>query len=196
MDGMEKVAREFFMLPLEEKEKYPMAPGTIQGYGHAFVFSEDQKLDWCNMLALGVAPPFIRNSSLWPTNPAHFRCSLRINNNFIITTTATRKHVETNVYDKRKSQESQSITFSTHLHCSETLEMYTARIRNLCERLLIVIAETLGLAPNTFGDMFGRQCTMNYYPPCSRPDLVLGLSSHSDGSALTVLQQDATCAGL
>nr|AFK35067.1 unknown [Lotus japonicus] len=30
---------------------------------------------------------------------------------------------------------------------------------------------------------------MNYYPPCSRPDLVLGLSPHSDGSALTVLQQ-------
>lgn len=78
MDGMEKVTREFFMLPLEEKEKYPMAPGTIQGYGHAFVFSEDQKLDWCNMLALGVAPPFIKNPSLWPTNPAHFRCSLCI----------------------------------------------------------------------------------------------------------------------
>ncbi|OAY83593.1 Protein SRG1 [Ananas comosus] len=154
MDGMEKVAREFFMLPLEEKEKYPMAPGTIQGYGHAFVFSEDQKLDWCNMLALGVAPPFIRNPSLWPTNPAHF---------------------------------------------SETLEMYSAGIRNLCESLLIVIAETLGLAPNTFGGMFGeavQAVRMNYYPPCSRPDLVLGLSSHSDGSALTVLQQDAACAGL
>ncbi|KAK8717159.1 hypothetical protein V6N13_044436 [Hibiscus sabdariffa] len=30
---------------------------------------------------------------------------------------------------------------------------------------------------------------MNYYPPCSRPDLVLGLSPHSDGTALTVLQQ-------
>jgi len=30
---------------------------------------------------------------------------------------------------------------------------------------------------------------MNYYPTCSRPDLVLGLSPHSDGSALTVLQQ-------
>ena len=30
---------------------------------------------------------------------------------------------------------------------------------------------------------------MNYYPACPRPDLVLGLSPHSDGSALTVLQQ-------
>ncbi|KAK1291349.1 S-norcoclaurine synthase 1 [Acorus calamus] len=72
LEEMEEVAREFFDLPLEEKEKYPMKPGTIQGYGHAFVFSEDQKLDWCNMLALGVEPPFIRDPKLWPTNPSHF----------------------------------------------------------------------------------------------------------------------------
>lgn len=73
LDAMEAVTREFFMLPLEEKEKYPMAPGTIQGYGHAFVFSEEQKLDWCNMLALGVEPAFIRNPKLWPTKPEKFR---------------------------------------------------------------------------------------------------------------------------
>lgn len=73
LDAMEEAAREFFMLPLEEKEKYPMAPGGIQGYGHAFVFSEDQKLDWCNMLALGVEPAFIRQPKLWPTNPPNFR---------------------------------------------------------------------------------------------------------------------------
>ncbi|KAK4853774.1 hypothetical protein QYF36_014366 [Acer negundo] len=40
--------------------------------------------------------------------------------------------------------------------------------------------------------MFGvavQAVRMNYYPPCSRPDLVMGLSPHSDGSALTILQQ-------
>lgn len=74
LDSMETLAKEFFMLPLEEKEKYPMAPGTIQGYGHAFVFSEDQKLDWCNMLALGVEPAFIRKPHLWPAKPASLRC--------------------------------------------------------------------------------------------------------------------------
>ncbi|XWS74941.1 hypothetical protein CRYUN_Cryun01aG0041700 [Craigia yunnanensis] len=31
---------------------------------------------------------------------------------------------------------------------------------------------------------------MNYYPACTRPDLVLGISPHSDGSALTLLLQD------
>lgn len=51
---------------------------------------------------------------------------------------------------------------------------------------------TLGLKPDIFEKMFGlavQAMRMNYYPPCSRPDIVLGLSPHSDGSALTVLQQ-------
>jgi isopenicillin N synthase-like dioxygenase len=154
LDEMEKLSREFFMLPLEEKEKYPMAPGGIQGYGHAFVFSEDQKLDWCNMLALGVEPAFIRQPKLWPTTPARFK---------------------------------------------DTLERYSVEVRSLCQRLLAHIAETLGLAPATFRDMFGeavQAVRMNFYPPCPAPELVLGLSAHSDGSAVTVLQQDMSCAGL
>ncbi|KAF0927753.1 hypothetical protein E2562_035990 [Oryza meyeriana var. granulata] len=154
MEEMEKVAREFFMLPLEEKEKYPMEPGGIQGYGHAFVFSDDQKLDWCNMLALGVEPAFIRRPNLWPTTPANF---------------------------------------------SETLEKYSVRIRELCLRLLEHIAAALRLAPGRFNGMFGeavQAVRMNFYPPCPRPELVLGLSPHSDGSAVTVLQQDTAFAGL
>ena len=51
---------------------------------------------------------------------------------------------------------------------------------------------TLNLRTDFFEEMFGvavQAIRMNYYPPCARPDLVLGLSPHSDGSALTVLQQ-------
>ncbi|KAB1214025.1 Protein SRG1 [Morella rubra] len=146
-ESIEKVAKGFFMLPLEEKQKYPMAPGTIQGYGQAFVFSEDQKLDWCNMFALGVEPQYIRNPKLWPTKPAKF---------------------------------------------SETVDAYSREVRKLCNNLLKYIAMSLGLREDVFADMFGvavQAIRMNYYPPCSRPDLVLGLSPHSDGSALTVLQQ-------
>ena len=53
-------------------------------------------------------------------------------------------------------------------------------------------AMSLGLRQQAFEEMFGvavQAIRMNYYPACSRPDLVLGLSPHSDGSALTVLQQ-------
>ncbi|XP_019174614.1 PREDICTED: protein SRG1-like [Ipomoea nil] len=147
LERMEKLAMEFFMLPLEEKKKYPMAPGSVQGYGQAFVFSEHQKLDWCNMFALGIQPHFIRNPKLWPTKPPHF---------------------------------------------SETLEAYSREIRKLCEKLLKYIGKSLGLSEDVFEKMFGvsvQAVRMNYYPPCPRPDLVLGLSPHSDGSALTVLQQ-------
>ncbi|KAM0947691.1 putative thebaine 6-O-demethylase [Dioscorea sansibarensis] len=154
LESMEKVAKEFFILPVEEKEKYPMETGAVQGYGHAFVFSEDQTLDWCNMLALGLRPLANRKPHLWPKNPPYF---------------------------------------------SETFETYSARIKKLCERLLEHIADSLGLKTNTFNEMFGeivQGVRMNYYPPCSRPDLVLGLSPHSDGSALTVLQQDNNSVGL
>ncbi|ONI28331.1 hypothetical protein PRUPE_1G138800 [Prunus persica] len=147
LESMEKVAKDFFMLPLEEKKKYAMAPGTVQGYGQAFVLSEDQKLDWCNMFALGVEPNFIRNPMLWPTEPEKF---------------------------------------------SGTVEVYSKEVRKLCQNLLKYIAMGLGLKGDVFEKMFGetvQAIRMNYYPPCSRPDLVLGLSPHSDGSALTVLQQ-------
>ncbi|KAF2310980.1 hypothetical protein GH714_018894 [Hevea brasiliensis] len=147
IESIEEVAKNFFMLPLEEKQKYPMAPGTVQGYGQAFVFSEDQKLDWCNMFALGIEPPYIRNPKLWPIKPTKF---------------------------------------------GETVDVYSREVRKLCQNLLKYIAMTLGLKADIFEEMFGvavQAIRMNYYPPCSRPDLVLGLSPHSDGSALTVLQQ-------
>ncbi|KAK3189768.1 hypothetical protein Dsin_029329 [Dipteronia sinensis] len=147
LESIEMVAKDFFMLPLEEKQKYPMAPGTVQGYGQAFVFSENQKLDWCNMFALGVEPHYIRNPKLWPSKPADF---------------------------------------------SETLESYSREVRKLCQNLLRYIAVSLGLKEDVFEEMFGvavQAVRMNYYPPCSRPDLVMGLSPHSDGSALTILQQ-------
>ncbi|KAK4854735.1 hypothetical protein QYF36_000649 [Acer negundo] len=73
LDTIEMVAKDFFMLPLEEKQKYPMAPGTVQGYGQAFVFSENQKLDWCNLFALGVEPDFMRRLELWPSKPVDFK---------------------------------------------------------------------------------------------------------------------------
>lgn len=73
LERIEKVGMEFFMLPVDEKQKYAMAPGTVQGYGQAFVFSEDQKLDWCNMFALGLEPRYIRNPKLWPEKPDQFR---------------------------------------------------------------------------------------------------------------------------
>lgn len=76
--------------------------------------------------------------------------------------------------------------------CSETVDIYSREIRKLCKKLLKYIAMSVGLKEDIFEEMFGvavQAVRMNYYPACPRPDLVLGLSPHSDGSALTVLQQ-------
>jgi len=37
---------------------------------------------------------------------------------------------------------------------------------------------------------------MNYYPPCNKPEQVLGLSPHSDTSTITLLMQDDDITGL
>ncbi|KAI3691733.1 hypothetical protein L6452_31535 [Arctium lappa] len=73
MDEMKKVTKEFFKLPLEEKMKYAHTPSTIEGYGQAFVVSEDQKLDWGDMLYLIHLPVDQRNMRFWPRNPTSFR---------------------------------------------------------------------------------------------------------------------------
>ncbi|WOL05814.1 hypothetical protein Cni_G14545 [Canna indica] len=81
----------------------------------------------------------------------------------------------------------------------EILEKYSASIRRLCQILLILISRNLGLSLNYFNEMFGKAVQavrMNYYLSYARPDLVLGLSPHSDGNTLTMLQQDTGSIGL
>ncbi|KAK6917254.1 Non-hem dioxygenase N-terminal domain [Dillenia turbinata] len=38
--------QEFFKLPMEEKQEYWQQPGDLEGFGQAFVVSDEQKLDW------------------------------------------------------------------------------------------------------------------------------------------------------
>lgn len=68
-----KVTRDFFKLPLEEKQKYSnLVNGNevrIEGYGNDMVVSEKQILDWCDRLYIIVEPESRRIYSLWPTQP-------------------------------------------------------------------------------------------------------------------------------
>ncbi|KAJ0769575.1 putative (S)-norcoclaurine synthase [Helianthus annuus] len=81
IDAMKKVTEEFFKLPLEEKMKYAQLPNTIEGYGQAFVLSEEQKLDWGDMLFLLPLPVSLRNLRFWPQNPNSFRETLDVYSN-------------------------------------------------------------------------------------------------------------------
>ena len=40
------------------------------------------------------------------------------------------------------------------------------------------------------------QTRFNFYPPCSRPDLVHGVKPHTDRSGITILLQDKEVEGL
>ena len=60
---------EFFDLPLEAKKEWAQRPDSVQGYGQAFVVSEDQKLDWADMLHLQLQPSESRDLRVWPTRP-------------------------------------------------------------------------------------------------------------------------------
>jgi len=66
----------FFKQPLEAKKECAQQADSLEGYGQAFVVSEDQKLDWADMLYLIVQPRESRDMRFWPTRPASFRDSV------------------------------------------------------------------------------------------------------------------------
>jgi hypothetical protein len=55
------------------KNAYAQRPGDLQGYGQAFVQSNDQKLDWADMFVLYTQPIQARDMSYWPSQPHTFR---------------------------------------------------------------------------------------------------------------------------
>ncbi|KAM0853520.1 hypothetical protein ACQ4PT_051014 [Festuca glaucescens] len=63
----------FFDLPLDVKNAYAQRPGDLQGYGQAFIFSGDQKLDWADMFGIFTQPSQARDMSYWPSQPGTFR---------------------------------------------------------------------------------------------------------------------------
>ncbi|GAV78254.1 2OG-FeII_Oxy domain-containing protein/DIOX_N domain-containing protein [Cephalotus follicularis] len=74
--NMRKRTQEFFELPLEEKKRWAQKPGSLEGYGQAFVISYEQKLDWNDMLFLKTLPIQARKMNFWPEQPQHFRETL------------------------------------------------------------------------------------------------------------------------
>lgn len=63
----------FFNLPLETKRQFAQQPGQLEGYGQLFVVSEEQKLDWGDVLYLNTLPIDSRNLRFWPDVPSSFR---------------------------------------------------------------------------------------------------------------------------
>ncbi|CAL4914472.1 unnamed protein product [Urochloa decumbens] len=69
---------EFLKQPLQAKKECSQQADSLEGYGPAFVVSEDQKLEWADMLYLQVHPSESRELRFWPTRPASFRRSVDV----------------------------------------------------------------------------------------------------------------------
>lgn len=82
----------------------------------------------------------------------------------------------------------------------KTLQQYSAGTEKVIETLLQSAAKALDLAENSFLNQCGERpimhCRFNLYPPCPRPDQVLGLKPHTDGSMGTVVLLDKEVEGL
>ncbi|XP_020687445.1 protein DMR6-LIKE OXYGENASE 2-like [Dendrobium catenatum] len=79
----------------------------------------------------------------------------------------------------------------------EVLEGYSRHIRQLGKDLLNAIWESLGLEENDMQEALSlKSCfqilVANFYPPCPKPELALGLPAHSDHGLVTVLMQNGT----
>ncbi|CAN6166394.1 unnamed protein product [Urochloa humidicola] len=82
------------------------------------------------------------------------------------------------------------------------LREYTARCRrDIAGVVLAALATLLGLREDRFAGMMEEgdartHARFNYYPRCPRPELVVGLKSHSDTSVITIVLIDDAVAGL
>ncbi|XP_059289699.1 protein SRG1-like [Lycium ferocissimum] len=65
--------RAFFDLPMEEKKKFEQQEGDVEGFGQAFVFSEEQKLDWGDLFYMTTLPTNLRKPHLFPKLPVSLR---------------------------------------------------------------------------------------------------------------------------
>ncbi|KAI3855847.1 hypothetical protein MKW92_037213 [Papaver armeniacum] len=63
----------FFKLPMDEKKKFWQEEGDLEGFGQAFVHSDDQKLDWGDRFYMLTLPPHMRKPRLFPKLPLPIR---------------------------------------------------------------------------------------------------------------------------
>ncbi|KAL8088547.1 protein SRG1-like [Apium graveolens] len=76
LDKMMEATQEFFKMPLEEKKKFPQEAGDLEGYGQAFVVSEDQKLEWADLFYVCTLPLRYRKAHLFNKLPLNYRLAL------------------------------------------------------------------------------------------------------------------------
>ncbi|XP_057431923.1 jasmonate-induced oxygenase 1-like [Lotus japonicus] len=85
--------------------------------------------------------------------------------------------------------------------CREVFDEYGRELVKLCGRLMKILSINLGLEEEILQSAFGGEdigacLRVNFYPKCPKPELTLGLSSHSDPGGMTMLLPDDQVRGL
>ncbi|KAL9242465.1 hypothetical protein vseg_016458 [Gypsophila vaccaria] len=75
MDKLRALAKEFFGLDVEEKQKHSRTSDWFEGYGSDTV-AEGEPFNWNDRLHLQIYPLHRRNLKFWPENPPTFRETL------------------------------------------------------------------------------------------------------------------------
>ncbi|KAJ6837718.1 putative 2-oxoglutarate-dependent dioxygenase ANS [Iris pallida] len=65
--------REFFHLPMEEKQLYANSPKTYEGYGSRLGIQKGAILDWGDYYFLHLVPLCLKNHGKWPASPPTLR---------------------------------------------------------------------------------------------------------------------------
>ncbi|CAN1329498.1 Protein SRG1 [Linum perenne] len=76
VNKVKKEVKDLFNLEEEEKKKYNQRQGELEGFGQAFVVSDEQKLDWGDMFHITSLPKHLRKPYLFPYLPLPLRDTL------------------------------------------------------------------------------------------------------------------------
>ena len=83
--------------------------------------------------------------------------------------------------------------------CRDVVDEYSKEVYRITIELLGSLSLMMNIDKDRLFRLHGeikQGMRMNYYPTCSKPNQVLGVSPHSDGSSITILLQDDDITGL
>ncbi|XP_047961801.1 flavonol synthase/flavanone 3-hydroxylase-like [Salvia hispanica] len=133
IENLQRVGRQFFELPNEEKMAYAkdLESKNIDGYGSRL------RNGWVDHLFNKVRPPNVVDYRFWPKNPSDYR---------------------------------------------QVTEEYDRNLNEVVEKLFRCLSLGLGLKAEELKKAVGGEeliynLKINYYPPCPRQDLVLGVGA-------------------